>query len=65
MAENNNVQKVEITTTEISMRATSLRARLTDLVTIRKCGNADELREARVQFDKACAKFIEAIGPCW
>lgn len=60
-----NVQKVEITTSEINQRATSLRARLTDLVTIRKCGSADEFAEARVQFDKALAQFYKAIGPAW
>lgn len=61
MAENNNVQQVKIVTNEINLRATSLRARLTDVVTMKKCGNADEFRKAMIQFDRAIDQFKKAI----
>ena len=62
MAKNSNVQNVQIVTNEINLRATSLRARLADVVAMKKCGSSDELREAMNQFDRAIAQFKKAIA---
>ena len=61
MADKNNTQKVQIVASEIGLRATSLRARLTDVVTIRKVGSAKEFRAAMMAFDLAVEEFKKAI----
>lgn len=59
MAENNNVQNVKIVTSEINLRATSLRARLTDVVAMYKSTEAtrSEREEALARLDEAYAQF--------
>jgi hypothetical protein len=53
--------KVTITTSEINLRATSLRSQLTNIVTIKKCGSEKEFRNAMTAFDKAVDQFKKAI----
>lgn len=57
-----NIQKVKIATTEKSLRATSLRASITTLLAIDKCGNPREIRNAKVAFDLAIAGFKRTFG---
>ena len=61
MKENVNVQPVKIMATEINLRATSLRSRLTDVVAIKKCGTPEEFRIAVKQFDTAVDQFKQAV----
>lgn len=60
-----NIQKVKIATTEKSLRATSLRASITALLAIDKCGNPQEIRNAKVAFDCAVAQFKRSFAPEW
>lgn len=53
--------KIEISTTEMNLRATSLRARLTDLVAIKKCGSPQEINAAIAAFDNAVAAFKHSL----
>ena len=61
MGKKNEAQLVKIEANVINLRATSLRARLTDAVAMYKCGNSKELRDALVLFDKAVTEFKKAI----
>lgn len=56
MAENNSVQNVKIITSEVNLRATSLRARLTDLVAIYKSDHSSDIDRA-----EAVDRFNEAV----
>lgn len=58
----NEIQNVKIMTNEINLRATSLRARLTDVVAIYKCGDFTERCEAMDQFDLAVSQFKKALS---
>ena len=56
MAEN-KVQNVKIVTNNVNLRATSVRSRLTDVVTMYKCGTKAERKEALDRFNEAVEQF--------
>ena len=58
---NENTPKVQVVATELGLRATSLRASLTNVVAIRKVGDNKEFRTAMQAFDKAVDEFRRAI----
>ncbi len=58
----NDIQNVKIMANKVNLRATSLRAQLTNLVTMSKCGTKDEFDEAMLQFNHAIAEFKKAIA---
>ena len=51
----------KIVTSDINGRATSLRSRLTDYVTILKCGTPIEIEDAKRSFDRAVIEFRKAV----
>lgn len=53
--------QVTITTTERNLRATILRARITDLLATTKCGSVEEKRDALIRFERAVDKFKTAL----
>ena len=53
--------KVEITTPNYNPRATALRADISKVIAIKKCGTDDEFRKAMKALDASFAKFKSAI----
>ena len=58
---NNEIQNVKIVASEIGLRATSLRANITNLVSIRKVGSDKEFRNAMKAFDASVDEFRKVI----
>lgn len=54
-------QLVKIASSEVNIRTTSLRARITDAVAIKKGGSPDELAAAERRFDEAVAKWKQSV----
>ena len=57
--------QVKIVTTETSLRATSLRASITNLIAVSKCGTPSEIQTAKNAFDCAIAQFKRSFDGAW